>query len=89
MTECAHTITRGREGQKGSWCEACGAKVTEVHDRPCGQCRHIREVMGGHICRKHLMAVVPSMHVNYYLEPWADEISRGGLCFEVADGQDT
>ena len=78
--DCIHTVTRGRTGEKGSWCESCGAKVLEVHDRPCGECKHHWRSVGYSGCRKHLMAVTPGMFVTYYLEP---EVAPGreGLCF--------
>lgn len=48
-----------------------------VHDVPCGECRHARELINGWICRKHLMAITANMHVTY-----------GGstvLCFEAKE----
>ena len=27
VVNCPHTVTRGKEGEKGSWCESCGEKV--------------------------------------------------------------
>lgn len=82
---CQHTVTRGREGQKGSWCEACGVKVLEVHDRPCRECEHYRpdgERVG--ICRKMLMRVTANMNVTYWL---VEGPGRNGLCFSAADEQ--
>ncbi|SEP26811.1 hypothetical protein SAMN05444123_11278 [Rhodopseudomonas pseudopalustris] len=30
---CDHTVTRGREGVEGYWCEACGVQVMAVSAR--------------------------------------------------------
>lgn len=79
---CIHTFTRGRPGEKGSWCEECGAKVMAVHDRPCGECKHCWQSIGYTGCRKHLMAVTTTMFVTYYLEPDLAP-GRSGLCFEA------
>lgn len=76
---CDHTVTQGRDRQSGDWCLGCGVKVLEVHDRPCGECRHCKPVIGGHICKPHLMAVTPNMFVTYYLAP---KPHQHGLCFE-------
>ena len=90
MTNCAHTITRGRAGEKGTWCDACGAQDLAVHDQPCQQCRHHKRYgpggFGGHSsCLKLLMAVTPDLHVSYHLEP---SIGRPGLCFEQASEEE-
>jgi hypothetical protein len=72
VDKCDCTISRG------NFCVKCGKQTLAVHDRPCGECKHIREdIAGGHYCRKELMRVLPSMKVTYSL--------RGGdkgLCFE-------
>lgn len=65
---CEHTFTRGREGQKGSWCVDCGEKIYDVDPRECGACKAFRRLWDGSICTKHLMGVVPDMHVNYRVE---------------------
>jgi len=62
---CQHPWTRGREGEKGSWCGSCDEKVWDVDPRPCGECLHAKKVVGGWICSKHLMAVSPTMNVTY------------------------
>lgn len=87
---CAHTITKGRPGETGSWCIACGVKVMAVHDRPCGECRFYREdtfslsgKLGFCTHPAHSMTVTRDMHVTYYVvndEPW-----RYPLCFEEID----
>jgi hypothetical protein len=84
MAECPHTITRGRQDSPGSWCENCGAQIYAVHDRPCSECRHHKRIGpegfgGSSICRRHLMAVTPTMNVTYAIVP-----GRSGLCFEQA-----
>jgi hypothetical protein len=84
MDGCLHSITKGKEGQKGSWCIECGAHVLAVHDKPCGQCFNFLKVSGGTICRKHMMAVSADMRVTYYVNPNAD-LGRSGLCFVAAD----
>jgi hypothetical protein len=76
---CGHSWSQGRDRQTGSWCLDCGIKVMEVHDRPCGECRHCKPVIGAHICKPNLMAITPSMLVTYYLVPGP---GRYGLCFE-------
>lgn len=65
MAECDHTWTQGREGEKGSWCNACGEKVLDVETRPCEGCAHYRDVIHGAVCKKHLMAVSPAMLVTF------------------------
>lgn len=66
-THCPHTVSQGREGEPSgkSWCVDCGAVALDIDPRQCGDCQHIAKVIGGHICRKHLMAVVPSMNVCF------------------------
>ena len=85
---CDHRITMGREGSEGSWCQACGVKVLEVHDRPCGECKHFRLYSGARVvgsCAPKLMAVTACMRVTYYVDRIADErAGRPGLCFEAA-----
>lgn len=81
MPECSHMITQGREGEPSgrSWCKACGVQVWEVHDRPCNECRHYKDMGEGQIpiCRKHLMGVTRTMHVTYKLT------GEPRLCFEA------
>lgn len=84
ISDCSHTVTRGRAGQKGWWCEDCGVKVLAVHDRPCGECRHHLRIGpegfgGSSICRRHMMSIVPDMFVAYHL---VEGPGRSGLCFE-------
>ena len=76
---CKHKTLKGREGEKGYWCVDCGIKAMEVHDRPCGECTHYFNSVGYHGCRRHLMAVHPTMLVTYYV---VDGPGRSGLCFE-------
>lgn len=80
---CQHTAAKGRKGETGSWCIACGAKVSEVHDRPCGECCHFKLDLGANvmgICGPKLMTVTSTMFMTYSLHP--DPVSRSGLCFE-------
>lgn len=75
MSECKHTVTRGREGETGSWCENCGIKVWDVDTRTCDGCQHFKD-MGDFqtpICTKHHMIIGRKMHVTY-------KISKG-TCF--------
>jgi hypothetical protein len=65
MSDCQHTVTQGREGETGSWCVACGIKVWAVDERECGDCLHHARLLNGSVCQRHLMVVVPSMHVTY------------------------
>lgn len=74
MSKCEHLTTRSRAYQTGSFCDECGAKVLEEETRPCGDCKHIKEISGSHICVKNLMGVVPTMHVMYKVTL--------GTCFE-------
>lgn len=68
VVNCQHTITRGKEGEKGSWCTECGIKVFDVDDRECKDCVHFFGSHCYHGCGKHLMAVVPDMHVTFEIE---------------------
>ena len=63
---CTHTITSGRKGERGSWCESCHIKVYDVDPRPCSGCSHYQRLLvGGSICNKHLMRVTPDMNVTF------------------------
>lgn len=74
LVMCEHTVSQGREGEKGSWCLACGIKVLEVDDRECKNCKHFFKSADYTGCRKHLMAVTPNMNVTYKLSE--------GTCFQ-------
>ncbi len=63
--ECQHTITKGRNGERGSWCCACGAKVYDVENRQFQDCTHSRYVFAGMTCHKHLMVITPDMNVTF------------------------
>lgn len=52
-------------------------EISFIEARPCCDCQHYRRLVDGSICRKHLMAVVPDMHVTY--------MERTGSCFEPTD----
>lgn len=78
MADCPHTVTRGRAGETGSWCDACGEKVWNVETRPCGGCKHYWRQFDYAGCRKHMMRVSPNMLVTYAIAK--------GTCFEDADG---
>jgi hypothetical protein len=65
MDECKHTMTQGREGERGLWCCACGVKVYDVDEHQCQDCTHSRKLWDGTICNKHLMRVTPDMHVTF------------------------
>lgn len=67
MNACTHTITQGRQGESGSWCVNCGEKIYAVEERVCSECEHHKRLLGGSICAKHLMCVVPDMHVTFKL----------------------
>lgn len=73
---CKCQITQGRQGEKGSWCVACGRKVFEVETRPCSGCKHHSPLPGGAICRQHLMRITPCMLVTYK--------TADGTCWEQA-----
>jgi len=82
---CRHIITQSRVGEDGSWCVGCGEKIYDVDERECKDCLYHSRLPGGSICRKHLMVVVPGMHVTFRI---AD-----GSCFTpallVTDGSGT
>ena len=64
-TQCGHSWTQGRTGERGSWCMNCLVKVYEVEDRQCQDCTHSSKLFNGTICRKHLMGVTPDMNVTF------------------------
>lgn len=68
VVSCRHTVTQGREGEKGSWCVECGVKVWDVETRECKDCEHFFKTINYTGCRKHLMAVIPTMNVTYSIE---------------------
>jgi len=72
---CKHMITQGRENEQGSWCVNCGEKVLEVEWRVCRHCVHFKATDTIPICTKKLMAVLPDMHVTYYV--------KDGSCWEA------
>jgi hypothetical protein len=74
MKTCKHAITQGRDGEKGSWCCACGQKIYEVDARECRDCKHSSNATGIWSCRKHLMMISANMHVYYKI--------TDGTCFE-------
>lgn len=47
--------------------------------RPCGECRHIKRDLHGHLCQKFLMTVVPDLRVMYSNDM--------GPCFEEKAGE--
>lgn len=73
--ECKHTITQGRQNEKGSWCVDCGKKILEVETRQCKDCSRC-SVLNSNIglCREKLMHVTLNMHVTYSIEK--------GTCFK-------
>ena len=73
-TQCNHTVTKGKKGEKGSWCISCSKKIFEVDHRECQHCKHSKKLITGMICRPKLMGIIPTMNVTY-------EISDG-TCFE-------
>jgi len=62
---CQHTITQGREGERGAWCLVCGVKVYDVDEHQCQDCTHSRKLSEGTICSRHLMNVTPGMNVTF------------------------
>lgn len=76
MAECECVITRG------NICVDCGAKIYEIHDKPCRECRHSERLIDGWICVLHLMAITPDMNVTYKIGRTPKD---GGLCFEAKD----
>ena len=77
---CNHTVTQGREGHRGSsWCVACGEKVSEVDSRECQGCGFSRKLLTGWVCKKHLMAISPDMHVTFNISE--------GTCWEASSEQ--
>lgn len=47
--------------------------ITETNR--CGDCKHIKKDMWGHVCGKKLMAVIPDLKICYY--------ESKGSCFEL------
>lgn len=88
---CDCTTTMGREGEKGSWCTRCGVKVWEVHDRPCQECAHARDLstkfVPDWICAFHTMRITANMLVTYRIGAPAGEHHGGGLCFLAKPAQ--
>lgn len=75
---CQHIVTKGKAGKTGSWCTNCGDKVYELETRECKDCKSYFERLGNYSgCRKHLMAVSPTMKATY-------EIKKG-TCFSSND----
>ena len=76
---CPHTVTGSRPGKPGIWClaDGCESQVYDVDPRECKDCRHYKRLIDGSICRKHLIAVVPDMHVMF-------KISEG-TCWEARE----
>lgn len=74
--ECQHTVTQGRADSKGYWCTNCGKKIYAIDERECSGCKHRSRLPKGSICKKHLMVVVPQMHVTYKIAE--------GTCWEAA-----
>jgi hypothetical protein len=68
MDECTHLMTRNDK------CVECGEVVFSTETRPCSECKKYKLVLGGPICKKHLMAVTPDMHAYYKI--------KNGTCFE-------
>ena len=76
---CQHAAAQSRAGEDGAWCTSCGEKVLDVDHRECRDCAHYRLVVGGSVCKKHLMVVVPEMRVTYSVVD--------GTCFEQAPAE--
>jgi len=74
-TSCRHIMSQGREGEKGSWCCACGVKVLDVEARQCSDCKQSQTIWGRTICNRHMMYVTPDMHVTF-------KVSEGS-CWEA------
>lgn len=75
-TSCTHTQQRFiGEGGK-TRCIDCGVLTLDRETRLCGDCAHYFNSVGYHGCRKHLMAVLPAMRVNFKPEE--------GTCWEQA-----
>lgn len=72
-------VTQGREGEKGLWCTTCGEKRFDVDDRVCGDCAHYSSHGRIGNCRRHLMAVSPTMNVTFSVEE--------GSCWTSAETQ--
>ena len=74
MSNCNHTMTTGKEGEKGWWCVECGKKISDVETNECKDCAHFFASTGYFGCRKLMMRVSPTMRVTF-------EISKGS-CWE-------
>lgn len=74
VVNCPHTVTRGKWGEKGSWCVECHEKIYEVDSRECKDCKHFFKSINYTGCGKHLMAVIPTMNVTFKI--------KEGTCWE-------
>lgn len=75
VVSCRHAVTKGRANEKGSWCVDCNEKIYDVDSRECKDCKHFFERINYTGCKKHLMAVIPTMNVTYTIEDgscWED-----------------
>jgi len=78
---CEHTITQGRNNEKGSWCKSCCEKIFAVDSRQCGECKHYQKdvlAFSGKvgICNLKLIRVIEDMNVTYKITDgtcWTNE----------------
>jgi len=63
--KCKHIITKGRNGESGSWCTDCGEKILDVEKNKCGDCKFYSKHLSGDFCSKRLMGVTPNMNVTF------------------------
>ena len=80
MTDCRHTQTQGRPGEKGYWCLDCGAKAMEIEKNACGSCKNFhKSQIGFSYCTKLSMAVAEDLFITYKIQK--------GSCWEQKDQQ--
>ena len=77
---CQHHFLQGRDGHSGTWCKDCGTKIYDVECQECQGCQFFSRIVGGSICKKHLMGVTPDMHVYF-------KISEGS-CWTAKESSD-
>lgn len=73
MNTCEHIRHQSKDGEDGLWCIDCGVKIYDVETRECQFCTHYFNSVGYKGCKKHLMAVTPTMLVTFKVEQ--------GTCF--------
>jgi len=72
--KCNHYITKGKIGEKGSWCVFCGKKILDVNKATCQYCKYSKKIFNGWVCAKFLMFIQPDLNATFKVE--------NGTCFK-------